>query len=56
MDGLGPTSGLTNTGDDRLNLMKHLHPSAIIPHLYHDLPPEGTSHNQTGNPTSPIGM
>jgi hypothetical protein len=38
---MGPTSGLTNNSDDRLTLMKHLHPSAIMPHLYQDLPPEG---------------
>ncbi|XP_066999381.1 nuclear inhibitor of protein phosphatase 1 [Anabrus simplex] len=41
MDGVGPTSGLTGGAEDRLTLMKHLHPSAIMSHLYQDLPPEG---------------
>ena len=50
MDGLGPTSGLTNSSDDRLTLMKHLHPSAIMSHLYQDLPPE--SHGNAGSGTS----
>lgn len=55
IDGVGPTSGLTNSSDDRLNLMKHLHPSAMMPHLYHDLPPEGSHQPGAGTPTSPTG-
>jgi hypothetical protein len=50
VDGLGPTSGLTNSSDDRLTLMKHLHPSAIMSHLYQDLPPE--SHGNASSGTS----
>nr|CAD7261868.1 unnamed protein product [Timema shepardi] len=52
MEGLGPTSGLTNPSDDRINLMKHLHPSSVLPHLYQDLPPAEGQHNPPISPTS----
>lgn len=53
---MGPTSGLTNSSDDRLTLMKHLHPSAIMPHLYQDLPPESHGNVSSGaSASSPTG-
>lgn len=36
--GVGLTSGLTQTEERHHNLMKHLHPSAMMAQLYHDLP------------------
>nr|CAD7425373.1 unnamed protein product [Timema monikensis] len=37
---------------DRINLMKHLHPSSVLPHLYQDLPPAEGQHNPPISPTS----
>ncbi|XP_063237571.1 nuclear inhibitor of protein phosphatase 1 isoform X2 [Bacillus rossius redtenbacheri] len=51
-DGLGPTSGLTNPSDDRLALKHHLHPSSVLSHLYHDLPPAEGGGQPPTSPTS----
>ncbi|GLH08615.1 Nuclear inhibitor of protein phosphatase [Gryllus bimaculatus] len=56
IDGVGPTSGLTGSSEDRITMMKHLHPSAMVPHLYQDLPPEAGAHSNSGVPNAAAGM
>lgn len=36
--GVGITSGLTQPEEHKTNFMKHLHPSALMSQLYHDVP------------------